>query len=198
MPRRKRYKKTTTENAPRIKLEPVPLTIKKANLVVEALHRHHKPTRGGLFAIGCRQQGHSEVCGVAIIGRPLSRFLDDGWTAEVTRMCSDGTAHVCSFLYGLAWRLASSMGYKRLITYTFTSEYGGSCKASNMTPDKVTRDGVTWNSCARPREQNVDLYESKRRWFYGESQYEILEVKIPQKNNGETNVIDNQHDDESD
>ena len=48
-------------------------------------HRHNKPTNGGKFSIGAAYGG--ELVGVAIVGRPLARMLDDGLTVEVTRVC---------------------------------------------------------------------------------------------------------------
>ena len=68
--------------------------------------------------------------GVVIVGRPVSRYLDDGWTLEVNRLCTDGSRNACSMLYGAAWRAARAMGYKRLITYILESECGASKRAA--------------------------------------------------------------------
>lgn len=73
---------------------------------------------------------NGEIVGVAIVGRPVSRYLDDGWTLEVNRLCTDGTKNACSFLYFAAWRVAKNLGYKKLITYILDSENGASLKAS--------------------------------------------------------------------
>ena len=54
----------------------------------------------------------------------MSRGLDDGWTLEVLRLTGDGTADVCSFLYGAAARAGKAAGYLRLVTYTLSSETG--------------------------------------------------------------------------
>ncbi|MFR8331722.1 MAG: XF1762 family protein [Oscillospiraceae bacterium] len=50
------------------------------------------------FFLGCMANGR--LAGVAIVGRPVSRYLDDGRTLEVNRLCTDGTKNACSFLYG--------------------------------------------------------------------------------------------------
>ena len=50
--------------------------------------------------------GH--LAGVAIVGRPVSRYLDNGLTLEVNRLCTDGTKNACSFLYGAAARADGS------------------------------------------------------------------------------------------
>ena len=36
------------------------------------------------------------LCGVAICGRPVARYLDDGLTLEILRCCTDGTYNACS------------------------------------------------------------------------------------------------------
>lgn len=80
------------------------------------------------FAIGVEDDGR--LCGVAIVGRPISRAFDDGLTAEVTRTCTDGTANANSFLYGACRAAAKAMGYRRIVTYTEDGESGASLKAA--------------------------------------------------------------------
>ena len=109
-------------------LEIVPITLKEANAFVEQNHRHHKPTKGHKFSIGLSDG--EKIVGVAIVGRPVSRYLDDGWTLEVNRLCTDGSKNACSMLYAAAWRAAKAMGYKKVITYILKSEPGTSLKAA--------------------------------------------------------------------
>lgn len=108
-------------------LKIVPISLRGANAYVRDHHRHHKPTVGHKFSIACADG--QEIVGVAIVGRPVSRHLDDYWTLEVNRLCTDGTRNACSMLYAAAWRVARAMGYKRLITYILESEPGTSLKA---------------------------------------------------------------------
>ena len=61
----------------------IPVTLRQANAFVAEHHRHHKPVVGHKFSIGCQKDG--ALVGVAIAGRPVSRYLDDGFTLEVTR-----------------------------------------------------------------------------------------------------------------
>ena len=75
-----------------------------ANAFVAAHHRHHRPVTGHKFSLGCEQDGR--LVGVAIVGRPVSRYLDDGKTLEVNRLCTTGEKNACSFLYGAAARAA--------------------------------------------------------------------------------------------
>ena len=87
----------------------IPLTLAQANEFVEKHHRHHRRVQGYKFSIGCESCG--ELVGVVIAGRPVSRHLDDGFTLEVTRLCTLGGRNVCSFLYAAAARAAKAMGY---------------------------------------------------------------------------------------
>lgn len=103
-------------------LELCPITQKEAFAFVERHHRHHKPPAGSIFQIGLSLDG--EIVGVAIVCRPAARMLQDGWTAEVARMATDGSRNACSMLYGACWRACRAMGYRRLITYTLPEEGG--------------------------------------------------------------------------
>ena len=99
----------------------IPISLKTANNYVTDHHRHHKKCAGCKFCIGLQNDG-DELIGVAICGRPVSRYLDDGWTLEINRLCTDGTYNACSKLYGACIRIARNMGYKKIITYTLASE----------------------------------------------------------------------------
>lgn len=90
-----------------------PVSLAEANAFVTLHHRHHKPVRGHKYSLSCFTGG--QLVGVAITGRPVSRYLDDGLTLEVNRLYTDGTRNACSFLYGAAARAAKAMGYLSLI-----------------------------------------------------------------------------------
>ena len=106
----------------------VPVSLKDANAFVAEHHRHHKPTRGHKFSIGCECDG--QLVGVVIAGRPVSRYLDDGRTLEVNRLCTTGERNACSILYAAAARAAKAMGYRKIITYTLDTEPGTSLRAA--------------------------------------------------------------------
>lgn len=143
-------------------LELQPLTLKEASKLVARWHRHHKPPQGGLFAIGVYKPDANEPCGCVIVGRPVARMADDGWTCEVTRCCTDGSRNACSMLYRAAWRAARAMGYRRLITYTLPEEGGASLRASGF---KCIGEagGGKWGRTGRPR---VDVHptQTKLHW----------------------------------
>lgn len=88
--------------------------------------------------------------GVVTVGRPIARRLQDGYTAEVTRLCTTGEKNVASMLYAAAWRAARSMGYRRLITYTLASETGVSVKAAGWR-EVGSAGGGSWSRASRPR-----------------------------------------------
>lgn len=129
-------------------LELTPISLEEANAFVEAHHRHHRPVPGAKFCVAVSNDG--KVCGVTIVGRPVARKLDNGWTLEVNRVCTDGTKNACSMLYGAAWRAAKAMGFRRLITYTLPEEGGASLRAAGWTLIGE-RGGGNWNVKTRPR-----------------------------------------------
>jgi len=130
-------------------LEIVPLSLAEANAFVSRFHRHHGPTAGHKFSLGVASGG--EIVGVAIVGRPVARHFDDGWTLEVNRTCTDGSKNANSMLYGAAWRVAKALGYRRLITYTQQGESGVSLRAAGwrIVAERKARPG--WDSPSRPR-----------------------------------------------
>lgn len=136
-------------------LEITPISLAEANAFVAEHHRHHRPVTGHKFSIACSRG--DEVVGVAIVGRPVSRYLDDGWTLEINRCCTDGTRNACSMLYGAAWRAAKAMGYKQLITYILDTETGVSLKAAGY-KCVGKAGGVRWTGKRRPE---VDLCPSQ-------------------------------------
>ena len=140
----------------------VPLKLREANDLVARLHRHHKPVVGHRFSIGAARG--DELVGAAIVGRPVSRMLDNGTTAEVTRCVTDGTPNACSVLYAACWRAWRAMGGTRLITYTLVAEPGTSLKAAGWKVLYETKDAGErgWSRAARPRKS--DYLGPKRLW----------------------------------
>ncbi len=143
-------------------LSVIPLTLDEANALVEKMHRHHAPVVGHKFSIGAADG--DAVIGAVIVGRPVSRHLDDGWTLEVNRCVTDGTRNACSLLYGAAWRAAKALGYRRLLTYTLPQEGGASLRAAGWTLVGM-RGGGNWNTKTRPRvDTAAELQGQKLLW----------------------------------
>ena len=120
-----------------------------ANEFVAAHHRHSRPDVGCLFALAA-WAGPLDLRGVAIVGRPKARGLDDGRTVEVTRVATDGTRNECSALYGACCREARRRGYRRVVTYTLATESGASLRASGFRPSAHVK-GRQWDTPARRR-----------------------------------------------
>lgn len=126
----------------------VPVFQKEAFAFVAKYHRHHKKPVGSIFQVAV--SNGNEIVGVAIVGRPVARMLQNGTTAEVTRLCTNGTPNACSMLYSACWRIAKNMGYVKLITYILESETGISLRASNWHLVGI-RGGGSWSVPSRPR-----------------------------------------------
>lgn len=138
----------------------VPVSFAEANAFVAKHHRHHKPVTGCKFAVAAADDGR--VVGVALVGRPVARSLDDGWTLEVNRLCTDGHRNACSMLYAAAWRAARALGYQKLITYTLDTEPGASLRAAGWRVVGRTAGG-SWHCPSRPRVDTHPL-QAKLRW----------------------------------
>ena len=143
-----------------MRLEVVRIDLVEANAFVSAHHRHHQPVVGHLFSIGAALDG--KIVGVAIVGRPVSRMRDDGDTAEVTRLCTDGTRNACSFLYGASSRAAFSLGFKRIGTYILASEPGKSVAAAGWRMIGKTK-AESWSRGNRPR---VDKHPTQAKLLF--------------------------------
>ena len=149
------------------RLTVVPLTLKRANDFVTEHHRHHGAVTGGLdfFRIGAVDEGGA-LRAVAIVSRPPNRNSDDGVTCEVVRLASDGAPNACSFLYAAAARVARTMGFVRMMTYTLTSESGISLRAAGW---KLEKHGIkSWwslhQSAGRTVKPRAHFGETKSRW----------------------------------
>jgi hypothetical protein len=144
----------------------VPCELGEANAFIAEHHRHHLPVVGHKFSIACAADTEPScggvIVGVAIVGRPVARRLDDGWTLEVTRNCTDGTRNAASKLYGACARVAFALGYRRLLTYTLASESGVSLRAAGWRIVAEVR-GRSWSCQSRPRVDKHPL-QNKLRW----------------------------------
>ena len=92
----------------------------------------------------------------------MSRFLDDGYTLEVNRLCTDGTKNACSMLYGAAARAARAMGYRKIITYILDTEHGASPERSGLCAR--TSRGLRWTGRRKPKDSGQYPRQMKTRW----------------------------------
>ena len=138
-----------------------PITISDAKVFCEQHHRDHDPPVSALWAVAIARG--DDVVGAAIVGRPVARALQDGWTCEVTRVTVlEGVKNGCSMLYGASWRAARALGYRRAITYTGKDEPGTSLRAAGWKVVGEVR-AKSWHTPSRPRVDR-NPQQAKLRW----------------------------------
>lgn len=141
-------------------LELQPITLEEARQFVNDYHRHSSIPHKWKFGIGVHDG--EKLVGVVVVGRPISKSVDDGWTLEVLRCCTDGTKNAGSMLYAAAWRAARAMGYRRMVTYTLLSEPGTTLRAAGWQLTHQT-EGSNWNRKGRPFSYK-DRKDIKNSW----------------------------------
>lgn len=97
-----------------------------------------------------------------ILGRPVSRILQQRGLLEVNRVATTGARNACSMLYGWASREARRRGATGLVTYTREDEPGTSLRAAGWVKTGRTRARKRgWSNRAGRRTQ---LPVDKIRW----------------------------------
>lgn len=140
-----------------------PITVTAALKFNLETHRRLPKLQGGMWAVAVED---SEILGVAIVGRPTARMLDDGRRLQVVRCAvREGVKNGCSMLYGAVARAARAMGATDCFTYIHADETGHSLKTSGWIEDlNFKSDGGEWSRPSRPRSKTVEP-EAKRRFF---------------------------------
>jgi hypothetical protein len=144
-----------------LKLSPIGIT--DAGRYVGRWHRHNDVPAGGIVA-QCTLNADGWVCGVAIIGRPVSRILQERGLTEVIRVSTDGTRNACSMLLGWAARWARVNSPAGIVTYTRADEPGTSLRAAGWIEVARTkkRKAGGWNN--RPGRASHEAIQ-KIRWM---------------------------------
>ena len=148
-----------------MKLIAVPMTLREAREFISNFHRHNKAPNGGMFALGVSDG--EKLIGVAMMGRPVARMLDNGETLEVTRCCvlDDAPKGTCSFLYARCWQAARALGWRKLITYTLQSESGASMRGAGWKCIAELKPNNPGGWQTRPgREWQAVVGQAKFRW----------------------------------
>lgn len=142
------------------------------------VHRRLKRLQGGMWSIAI--QVRNEIRGVAVVGRPNARLLDDGLKLQVIRVAVRlGTPNGCSMLYGACSRAARAMGASDLLTYIHDDESGVSLRAAGWIEDEHFRSrGGQWTRKSRT-EAAAEETGPKRRWWAPWSQVakQIIECR---------------------
>jgi len=107
-----------------------------------------------------------DVGGVAIVGRPTARLLDNGLRLQVLRVAVEPSLrNGCSALYGASARAARAMNASDLFTYIHEDESGVSLRAAGWIEDvSFDSDGGEWDRPSRRRAPTVEA-GAKRRFF---------------------------------
>ena len=132
------------------------LELKEANAFVKKYHHHIDETQGHRFSIGCTYK--EKLVGVAIVGRPISRYYDQSKVIEVTRLCTDGTKNASSFLYSACAKASKYLGYDRIQSYILESESGITLIASNFKYSH-TSEMSNWNKYKRNKKDRIKLLQ---------------------------------------
>lgn len=139
-----------------------PINRDEAFAFIREKHRHHGVPVGDLWRHAVHDDA-GQLVGVAVVGRPVARALDDGLTCEVTRLCTDGEPNACSMLYAASKRAAEAKGYRRGLTYILASEAGGSLRAAGWR-ELWRVKGRSWDCPSRPR---TDKHPTEDKVAYG-------------------------------
>lgn len=151
------------------KLHLRPITVTKALAFNASTHRRLPKLQGGMWACAVKT---TDVLGVAIVGRPTARILDNGSRLQVLRCAViEGTPNACSMLYGACGRAAKAIGASDCFTYTHDDESGISLKAAGWVEDPSFQSkGGQWSRPSRERGETVEP-GAKRRWWAPWSEY---------------------------
>jgi hypothetical protein len=145
------------------------VSLREANAHILRFHSHHPAARGCKFCIGALD-GREHLHGVVVVERPKARMLDDDYTLEFNRVCTDRTPHVASMLIAAAARAAFAMGARRVISYVLETESGTSYRAAGWTRVEdaqgapVPCGGGEWSRPSRRRDAMQSPTCVKHRW----------------------------------
>jgi hypothetical protein len=115
-----------------------PIAFHDARKFIQAHHAYLAAPRGCLFCIAAYD--HGDIVAVAIVNRPVNPSMDDGVTAEISRLCThDAPANTATALLRRVLRACRAIGYHRLISYVDAERDGGSFKAASYSVTAVTK-----------------------------------------------------------
>jgi len=142
---------------------PVLIDLNIANAFIAKHHRHSIPLKpiNVKYIIGL--ENDNELIGVAILGRPCNRYIEDGHTIEIRRLATNGLKNACSFLLARSSELAFSLGYKKIVTYTLQIESGSSLKATGFEISHNSNSKGKWRSTTQTRLDGREIIPSGKK-----------------------------------
>jgi hypothetical protein len=138
----------------------VPITLRDARAFIGAHHRHNLPPVGWMNGVAVEHDG--TIIAVGVLGRPTGRGSQDGYTAEITRVCTIDNHNAASMIYGALCRAAEALGYTSVITYTLAEEDGTSVRAAGFVLEAELPARERWDYTGQTRVQ-TDLFGQDRR-----------------------------------
>lgn len=148
-----------------------PCKLADAKLLVALWHSRHPLAGAGHMWSTMAVASDNDVgypVGVVIVGRPVARALDDGWTVEITRCATPGIEvdprckDVASRLYAAATRAAKERGFARITTMTEADEHASSLRAAGWTVEEKVRPARKgWTT----RNGSAEAQPARRRWW---------------------------------
>lgn len=147
------------------------VSLREADRFIAKHHRHHAPAQGGIVALGLWEG--QQLVGVSVLGRPVSRMLQEQGVVECIRSCvlpelaGRGNHANCaaSALASKLRRVAQALGFERMVTYTLTTESGSSLEGDGWQEDLDLAGGGEWDTPSRPRDAANYPTSRKRRWW---------------------------------
>jgi hypothetical protein len=147
------------------------VSLREADRFIAKHHRHHSPSQGGIVALGLWEG--TKLVGVSVLGRPVSRMLQEQGIVECVRSCvlpdlegvGDHANCAASVLAARLRRVAQSLGFARMVTYTLPTESGSSLDGAGWQDDLSLAGGGEWDSPGRSRDAANYPTVRKRRWW---------------------------------
>jgi hypothetical protein len=97
------------------------------------------------------------------VARPAARNTDQYYTAEISRLVTDGTKNACSMLYAACARAAQAMGFESIQTFILETEPGTSLKAAGWSFVGMSNGG-DWNRPSRAGRRRDQPECRKQKW----------------------------------
>lgn len=139
------------------------IDLKLANLFIGKHHRHSVPLKpiNVKYIIGIENE--KELVGVAILGRPCNRHIEDGSTIEIRRLATNGLKNACSFILARCSELAFALGFTKIITYTLEIESGSSLKAVGFEVSHTSNSNGKWRKTNQTRLDGREMIPSSKK-----------------------------------
>ena len=142
---------------------PILIDLNLANSFISKHHRHSVPLKpiNVKYLIGLENEG--KLIGVAILGRPCNRHIEDGKTIEIRRLATNGLKNACSFLLARCCELSFALGYNKIITYTLEIESGSSLKATGFEISHKSKSSGKWRKTTQTRLDGREMIPTQNK-----------------------------------